>query len=410
MTKIAIIGFGVVGSGTYETLVLNSEQVARRSFGPVEVKYILDLRDFAGEPYADKVVHDFETIERDDEVSIVVECIGGTSHAYDYTKRAFAAGKHVVTSNKELVATHGSELLALAEKYNVNYMFEAAVGGGAPVIRPLIESLSANRIDEIYGILNGTTNFILHRMMRNGLSLADALAEAQRLGFAELDPSADVEGKDAARKICILANLACGADIGIENVSTEGILSISTDDVHYATDADFVIKLLGRFVRLEGGKVCAYVAPHLVSREKVLASASGVYGGAAIVGNAVGEVNILGAGAGKMPTASAVVSDVIDCARHLDKTKDVGLWSGGSVACVDQRELGGMWFVRALGSLDDAKAAFGKILPLGGNEGEIAFITPKLSAEAFRESRAKFEQNASVLSKIRVLEHGVREW
>lgn len=410
MTKVAIIGMGVVGSGTYETLELNAEKIAVRGLGAVEVKYILDLRDFPDAPFADKLIRDFSIIENDPEVRIVAECIGGTTYAYDYTKRALAAGKHVVTSNKELVAVHGTELLALAEANNLNYMFEAAVGGGAPIIRTLIGSMSANVIEEIYGILNGTTNFILHRMIQNGVSLEAALAEAQRLGYAEQDPAADVEGIDPARKICILANIACGADVGIDNVECEGIMGITLDDVRHADDAGFVIKLLGRYVRLADGKVSVCVAPHLVSRENLLANVDGVLGGVAIRGNVVGEVNIFGAGAGKLPTASAVAADIIDCARHLGEVKDDELWLGTPVETVPASTLGGMFYLRADGSLDDARAVFGNILPLGSTESDVAFITPKLSADDFAAKLDEYSSRVRVLSKIRVLEHGVREW
>ena len=267
MVNVAILGFGVVGSGVAEVLFTNETHIDRKAGGPIRLKYILDVRDFPDSPFAGKVVHDFSVIENDPEVSVVVETIGGARAALDFTRRALAAGKSVVTSNKELVAEHGYELLKLAAEKGVSYLFEASVGGGIPIIRPLNQCLAANEIEEICGILNGTTNYILTRMIRAGLSFDAALKEAQANGYAEADPTADIEGHDACRKICILASLAFGRHIYPRQVPTEGITAVTLADVAYADSCGKKIKLLGRAIRQDDGKVCAYVAPHLVDGE-----------------------------------------------------------------------------------------------------------------------------------------------
>ncbi len=409
MTGIAILGMGVVGTGVYETLEGNAETIARRSFGPLEVKYILDLRDFPGAEFADKVIRDFGVVERDPDVKIVVETMGGATYAYDYTKRALAAGKNVVTSNKELVAAHGAELTALAEAHDVNYMFEASVGGGAPVIRPLVSCMGANVIEEIYGILNGTTNFILDRMERGGASLEEALSEAQALGYAERDPSADIEGLDPARKICILGSLACGCDIGVENVRAEGIAGLRREDVRHAAEVGYAVKLLARYIRLGEKKVSAFVAPHLIPKSCVLANVNGVFGGVTYIGNIVGEVDILAAGAGKLPTASAVAADIIDAARHLYKTRFRSVWSSERAECIPPEEIGGRFYVGSAGSARDAREVYGDIR-LISEEGGAAFITPHLTPEERRAKTEEYRRRARVFSEMRVLERGVDEW
>ncbi|MBE6936317.1 MAG: homoserine dehydrogenase [Ruminococcaceae bacterium] len=316
MVKVAILGFGTVGQGVAEVLSMNAEGIAARSGTEITVKYILDIRDFPESPFADRVIHDFDIIANDPEVEIVVETIGGQRFAYPYTVKALSAGKSVITSNKELVAERGEELLALARANGVNYLFEAAVGGGIPLIRPLMQCLSANEVTDITGILNGTTNYILTRMKTAGVSFADALKEAQANGYAEADPTADIEGHDACRKICILADLSYGHKISPAAVYTEGITGLSAQDMHFADQAGYAVKLLGRVQRRADGRVNILVAPHLVPGDRMIANVNDVFNGISVRGNAVDEVVFYGRGAGKLPTASAVVADVIDAAKN----------------------------------------------------------------------------------------------
>ena len=358
MAKIAIMGFGTVGAGVAEVARRNGDIIAQRLGEEVYVKYILDVRDFAGSPYADRMIKDFSIIENDPEVEVVVESIGGAKVALDFTRRALLAGKHVVTSNKELVATHGRELLEIAREKNVNYLFEASVGGGIPVLRPLFQCLAGNQIEEICGILNGTTNYILTRMVKGGISFADALKEAQAKGYAEKDPTADVEGIDAGRKICILSDLAWGKEVAPSSISMEGISSIHLKDVDIAAAAGYRIKLLGRALRLEDGKQAAYVAPHLVPESCPIATVDDVFNAIMIRGNAVGDVMFYGRGAGDLPTASAVMGDVIDAVQHRQKRRDLG-WSQGA-DLVPGAELPMRWYLRGGFSLDDARAVCGQ--------------------------------------------------
>ena len=321
MVKLAILGFGTVGTGVAEVLSQNAQTIYAHAAEDIELKYILDIRDFPESPFAEKVIHDFSVVENDPEIKIVVETIGGLRVAYEYTRRAILAGKSVVTSNKELVAERGTELIKLARERNVNYLFEASVGGGIPIIRPLTQCLSANDIHEITGVLNGTTNYILTRMQKDGVALETALREAQANGYAEADPSADIDGHDACRKICILADLAFGHHIAPSSVTTEGISQITQLDMQFAASEGYVIKLLGRVVRCEDSHVHILVAPHLISADRPLAGVSGVFNGIIVIGNAIDEVMFYGRGAGKLPTASAVVADVIDAAKHLVSRK-----------------------------------------------------------------------------------------
>ena len=364
MTKVAILGFGTVGSGVAEVLSKNSQGIARRSGGEIQVKYILDVRDFPDSPFKDCFVKDFSIIENDPEVDVVVETIGGAKVALEFTTRALKAGKSVVSSNKELVATHGYELLQLAKANGVSYLFEASVGGGIPILRPLTNCLAANEVEQITGILNGTTNYILTRMIKAGLTFEQALKEAQDNGYAEKDPTADVDGHDACRKICILSALACGQHVYPQQVPTQGIREVTLADVAYADSCGYKIKLLGRCLREPEGKVCAFVAPHLVSCENPLAGVEDVFNAIAVTGNAVGDVMFYGRGAGKLPTASAVVADVIDIAR--DPKRDRGnQWGPGSEDLVISSDgLTSRWYVRANLSMDQARLACGEILPL----------------------------------------------
>ena len=357
MVNVAILGFGVVGSGVAEVLATNGPHIDQKVDDLIRLKYILDVRDFPDSPFAGKVVHDFSVIENDPEVSIVVETIGGAKAALDFTRRALRAGKSVVTSNKELVAEHGCELLTLAAEQGVSYLFEASVGGGIPILRPLNQCLAANEIEEITGILNGTTNYILTRMIRGGLSFDAALKEAQANGYAEQDPTADIEGHDACRKICILASLAFGRHIYPRQVPAEGITGVTLSDVAWAESCGKKLKLLGRAIRQADGRVCAYVSPHLVDVENPLAGVEDVFNAIAVKGNAIGDVMFYGRGAGKLPTASAVVADVIDAAKHRDEKKRVFWAEGGEDTTVSPDGLASAWYVRGSGDAGAVKAA-----------------------------------------------------
>ena len=378
MINVAILGYGTVGSGVAEVIYKNNALLAHNLGEEITLKYILDVHDFPDSVFADRVIHDFSIIEQDPEVDVVVETIGGARIALDFTRRALMAGKSVVTSNKELVATHGCELLKIAEEKNVSYLFEASVGGGIPVLRPLHQCLAANQIDEIYGILNGTTNYILTRMIRAGLSFEDALKEAQEKGYAERDPSADIEGADACRKICILASLAVGKHIPPELIPTEGVTNITLQDVAYANRADMKIKLLGRMIRREDGKVCAYVAPHLLAADTPMANVVDVFNAINVRGNAVGDVMFYGQGAGKLATASAVVADVMDAAKRQHGEKYHFWKEGGADAVYSLEEVKNRWYVRATGLQEVPSGC----QALSGAEDEaVAFLTEEAMSE-----------------------------
>lgn len=346
MVGVAILGFGVVGTGVAEVFAKNGGQIAEKVAAAVTVKYILARREYPDSPFKDLVIQDFSLIESDPEVKVVAECIGGVGAALEYTRRALKAGKSVVSSNKELVAEHGYELIKLAAENNVSYLFEASVGGGIPVLRPLTHCLGANALTEITGILNGTTNYILTRMIQAGLSFEAALDEAQKLGYAEQDPTADVEGHDACRKVCILAAIAFGRHIYPNQVATQGITKVSLSDVALAGSKGYKIKLLGRAVQKENGKVCAYVAPHLVDETLPLANVVDVFNAVAVKGDAIGEVMFYGRGAGKLPTASAVVADIMDAVRHMGGNKRVQWADGGADATESDETIESKWYVR----------------------------------------------------------------
>ena len=382
MVNVAILGFGVVGSGVAEVLATNGPHIDQKVDDLIRLKYILDVRDFPDSPFAGKVVHDFSVIENDPEVSIVVETIGGAKAALDFTRRALRAGKSVVTSNKELVAEHGCELLKLAAEQGVSYLFEASVGGGIPILRPLNQCLAANEIEEITGILNGTTNYILTRMIRGGLSFDAALKEAQANGYAEQDPTADIEGHDACRKICILASLAFGRHIYPRQVPAEGITGVTLSDVAWAESCGKKLKLLGRAIRQADGRVCAYVSPHLVDVENPLAGVEDVFNAIAVKGNAIGDVMFYGRGAGKLPTASAVVADVIDAAKHRDEKKRVFWAEGGEDTTVSPDGLASAWYVRGSGDAGAVQAALPGARLLARADapaGEFALVTPPMT-------------------------------
>ncbi len=404
MKKIAVLGYGTVGSGVVELMEQNAATVAKSAGEEVEVKYIVDIRDFSNDKNASKFVKDFSIIENDPEVSVVVETIGGTNPAYDFTKRALLAGKSVVTSNKELVATHGAEFFKIAKEKNVNYLFEASVGGGIPVLRPIAQCLGANDIDEIYGILNGTTNYILTRMIKAGLTFEKALSEAQELGYAERDPSADIEGHDACRKICILASLAFGNHIYPEYIKTEGITKVTLEDVRLAGLAGKVIRLLGRCKLSDDGKVYAYVGPHLVDKSSPIASVEDVFNAIMVHGDMVGNVMFYGPGAGKFPTASAVCADVIDAVKHIESRKYLGWNDAGAEAVADMSGFKSCYYVRIEG--ENARSAATQVfsgIEFIDDEFATAFITSELSEAEFEAKLESLSERVDILSQMRVL-------
>ncbi len=377
MIKYAILGYGTVGRGVAEVMEEGADKIAALVGEELTLSHILVRREYPDDPRAGLLVQDFSVIENDPEVAIVAEVMGGVGAAYEYSRRALMAGKSVITSNKELVATHGLELQALAEEHQVSYLFEGSVGGGIPIIRPLYQCLAANRIDQMFGILNGTTNFILTAMDSQGQSFADALRQAQALGYAEADPTADVEGHDAGRKITILADLAFGRNLDPQTVPTEGITRVTVVDLELAHALGCTIKLLGRAIRTENG--CrAFVAPHLVPLQNMLAGANGAMNVCVIRGSAVGEVALYGPGAGMRPTASAVCADIVDAAIHLDggKTMDLGV-PGGTVE--PEADMVSPWFVRGEADSGRIHQCFPEATPVYGSSRECGFITRALS-------------------------------
>ena len=361
MVKVAVMGYGTVGSGVVELLSENATRIANSAGKEIQVARILDVRDFPDDPLSSIIVHDFESIENDPEISIVVETIGGVGLAYEFTKRSLLAGKSVVTSNKELVAVKGYELLSIAKEKNVNYLFEASVGGGIPIIRPITQCLAANTIDEIYGILNGTTNYILTQMMYNHASFEDALSQAQEKGYAERRPLADISGADAGRKICILCNLSFGRHIDPDSIYIEGIDKITMDDIKYAEAIGYKIKLLVRAMRTGENTITTFVSPHLVSMDSMMAGVDGVMNGIVVHGNALGQVMFYGQGAGKRPTASAVVADIIDSVKHFVDPKSLAWEDSLDGFVTDSKLIKSRWLIRAGGDLEDIAAQFGNV-------------------------------------------------
>lgn len=405
MIEIAILGHGTVGSGVAEVLIKNGSNIAKKAGDEIHIKYILDLREFPGCPYEDKFTKDFGIILSDPEVKVIVEVMGGVSPAYDYVKAGLEAGKSVVTSNKELVAEKGAELLASAAKNDVNFLFEASVGGGIPIIRPLHQCLAANEIDGIAGILNGTTNYILTKMIKENMPFDEALKTAQKLGYAESDPTADVDGHDACRKICILASLAFGTHVYPKCVPTEGISGITHEDVQYAENAGMVIKLIAQTHRINDCKVFALVSPAMVPEESQLAGVDDVFNAILVRGDSTGEVVFYGKGAGKFPTASAVIGDVIDCARASGNIGGLN-WldsDGDNVADVNSEPA--VIYVRCMASEDRITSIFGDVRFLSRSKqsaGEVAFITPCMIG---REIDSLLEKaGIKPISRIRVLE------
>lgn len=377
MAGVAILGFGVVGSGVAEVIAQNHTHIGQKLHSNLDLKYILDVKDFPESPFRDLVIHDFSLIEKDPEIEVVVETIGGAKIAKEFTERALRAGKSVVTSNKELVATFGYELMLLAQKNNVSYLYEASVGGGIPIIRPLKQCLAANEISEIYGILNGTTNYILSRMIHAGLSFEDALAEAQSLGYAEADPSSDIEGIDACRKICILASLAFGAHVVPQKVSTEGIGHVNLSDVAYAASCGCKIKLLGRAVRKMDGRLRIFVAPHLIPDQDPLAGVEAVFNAITVRGNAIGNVMFYGQGAGKLPTASAVVADLMEAVSRKNDPKYLD-WGPGEEDATVPDDGTYIWYVR-MKNCDTMPCRMKRLHIAEAPEGESAFLSDPMT-------------------------------
>ena len=404
MAKIAILGFGTVGSGVYEVLCHNAASVSRRAGEPVEVKYILDPKDFTGNPVEPLVVKNIDVILQDPEIQVVVETIGGTRFAYPYVKACLESGRSVCTSNKEMVATYGAELLALAKEHGCAFLFEASVGGGTPIITPMHQCLAANVITEVEGIVNGTTNFMLTKMVREGLGFEDALQIAQELGYAETkDPSDDVDGRDACRKIAILSSMVCGHQIYPQNVPTRGIRAITAADVASAEKLGCVIKLLGRSVRCEDGTAYAYVAPHLIHKESPLAAVEDVFNAIMIDGNATGEVMFYGKGAGKLATASAVVADMLDSIEHKDKRRRI-FWGDGSKHLLRPLDtLQSAWYVRFKGAQKDVE----ELLPVESltepAEGVFVVQTRKLSTAEMDTAAEKLNARGEVRAAMRIL-------
>lgn len=407
MAKIAVLGYGVVGSGTVELFYKNKDKIVRSAGQDLDIKYILDIRDFPGSPYADKFTKSFEDILNDPEVTIVAEVIGGLKYSYGYVRECLKSGKSVVTSNKELVAEKGAELLKIAAENNCNFLFEASTGGAIPIIRPLHQCLAANDITAIAGILNGTTNFILTKMINENMSFDGALALAQRLGYAEQNPSADVDGHDACRKICILASLAFGKHIYPKWVHCEGIRKLTLEDVMYAKSWGGEVKLIGSVKKTEDGKILPMVRPAFVCNNNQLSHISDVFNGIMVYGDAVDEVMFYGRGAGKLPTASAIVADIVDAVR-MNGTSISQTWedSTDNSFIADYKDDTVSMYVRTSGvTAEKVKEIFGEVeyLTLGTHyEGLLAFITPAMKE---RDFDSKLEMlGGKILGKIRVLE------
>lgn len=402
MINVAVLGYGTVGSGVVEVIEGNKEMISKRSGDELNVKYILDLRDFPGDPYEKKVVHDVNQIMEDEEVSIVCEVMGGVGAAYKFTRMALEKGKSVCTSNKELVAKYGPELLKLAEENHCSYFFEASVGGGIPIIRPLNDCLTAEKVDAITGILNGTTNYILTKMEKEGADFGDVLKQAQELGYAELHPEADVEGFDACRKIAILSSLMMGKNVDSEKIFTEGITKITADDFRYAKTAGKTIKLLGMSEVVDEDTALAIVAPFMISKEHPLSVVNDVFNAIFVTGNMLGDSMYYGRGAGKLPTASAVVADVVEAARNLGTNVKI-FWDAEEVKLAEVSETQRSFYIRVAAAVKERAAkvfAGSESIVWEGRTEDAAFITPVMSEKEFY---AKCEElGDAVLSQIRL--------
>ena len=391
MAKVAVLGYGTVGSGIVEVIKTNQELINQRVGDEVDVKYILDLREFPGDPYEDMIVHDVNVIMDDPEVTIVCEAMGGIGAAYQFTKTALSKGKSVCTSNKALVAEYGPELLALAKENHCSYLFEASCGGGIPIIRPLQTCLLQEQVVALKGIINGTTNYILTKMELEGADFETVLKDAQALGYAEANPEADIEGYDVQRKIAILSSLAFGNTVFYKDVPTEGITKITIDDFKYMKQLKATIKLLG-MSRYEDGKYFAMVAPFVLTKESPLYNVSDVMNAILVTGNTLGDSMFYGAGAGKLPTASAVVSDVIECAMNLGKTIK-GTWKPEKLELSDLSDAKRRFFVRIANAGEEAvKVAFGRVQMLEPVcDGEVAFVTDVMTERSYKDIASAFD-------------------
>lgn len=399
MVNIAVMGYGTVGSGVIEVLQTNKERIDQRAGDEIHVKYILDLRDFPGDPIQEKIVHDFQVIAEDPSIQIVVEVMGGIEPAYTFVKKCLMAGKSVVTSNKALVAKHGAELLSIAREKNINFLFEASVGGGIPIIRPLNSCLTADVIEEVSGILNGTTNYMMTKMSEEGSEFEDVLKDAQQKGYAEADPTADIEGHDACRKIAILTSLVCGQQVDFQDIHTEGITKITANDIKYAKALGRSIKLLASSYQT-GDSYCALVAPFMLEPSHPLYNVNDVFNAVFVHGNVLGDAMFYGSGAGKLPTASAVVADIVEIAKHLDENIPVE-WREEKLELADYRQLKNKYFVRTTADKAAIEKSFGSVsyVQADGVTGENAFVTAEMDGFAYDKAEAELGE---VLQYIRV--------
>ncbi|MDO4473098.1 MAG: homoserine dehydrogenase [Eubacteriales bacterium] len=404
MVKIAVLGYGTVGSGVVEVIRTNQKVIGERVGEELSVKYVLDLRDFPGDPVQDVITHDFEDIVNDEEVKIVVEVMGGIEPAYTFVKRCLLAGKSVATSNKALVAAHGSELIRIAKEQEVNFLFEASVGGGIPILRPLHSSLTGDVIEEIIGILNGTTNYMMTKMFYEGADYDEVLKEAQANGYAERNPEADVEGHDACRKIAILSSVISGKQVDFEDIYCEGITKITVQDMQYAKAMGKTIKLLATCKR-DGDSISAMVSPCLLSADHPLFSVNGVFNAIFVRGNMLGDAMFYGSGAGKLPTASAVVGDIVEAAKNLNRNLGNG-WIGEKLELEKKDNVEHQFFVRMKGdreALQESLAqSFGDLayVEVPGIEGEFGFVTEVMSEGLFEQKAAAYEKD--MIAMIRV--------
>ena len=402
MINIAVLGYGTVGSGVVEVINTNQDSINRRAGDDIRIKYVLDLCDFPGDPVQEVLVHDYESIVNDPEIDIVVEVMGGLEPAHTFVKRALEAGKSVATSNKALVAKFGPELMDIARNKNINFLFEASCGGGIPIIRALNQSLTADQIDEVTGILNGTTNYMLTKMDMEGSRFESVLKEAQEKGYAEADPTADVEGYDACRKIAILSSLAYGKFLNYEKIHTEGITRITPEDMEYARTMGMSIKLLATSRKLSEDSYYAVVAPFLVGKNNPLYSVNDVYNGIFVHGNVLGDAMFYGSGAGKLPTASAVVADVVDEAKHLHENMP-NEWNAQPLPLADPDQVSGRFFVRVQTTdLSLIRSVFGTIeqIQVPKAEGETGFVTAQMTLGQYKAKAAEIK--AEILSMIRI--------
>ena len=405
MINIAVMGYGTVGSGVVEVINTNGARINQRIGDELNIKYVLDMKDFPADPVQEKIVHDFETIVSDEDVQIVVEVMGGIEPAYTFVKRCLQAGKSVATSNKALVAKHGAELLSIAAEHDINFLFEASVGGGIPIIRPLNSSLTADEIEEITGILNGTTNYMLSKMFYEGADYDTVLKEAQANGYAERNPEADVEGYDACRKIAILSSLISGQQVDFEDIYCEGITKITVEDMKYAKAMGTTIKLLASSRRYAGNRLHAIVAPCMLYPEHPLYNVNDVFNAIFVHGNVLGDAMFYGSGAGKLPTASAVVSDVVEASKNLNRNV-MTMWKEEKLRLEDKSSMKRRFFIRMKGNveekIEDIRYSFGdvEIVKVDGLDGEFGFVTPVMM-EGDYDTRAKSYED-QILHMIRI--------